>query len=155
MDAIDLRILSQLQKNSQISMARLAEEVGLSLSACHRRVKILEQNGKIRGYAARLDRKALGLEFQVFLEVKLISQRREDILQFEDHIRQMPEILECYLISGDFDYLMRVASKNTESYETLYRDKLGSLPGVSQIRTLFSLSTVKFFEGFHLEGLET
>lgn len=150
MDAIDVRILSVLQRDGQISMARLSEQVGLSLSACHRRVKILETEGKIANYAARLNRKAVGLEIQVFMEIKLLSQRQDDIQAFEAAIRNMPEVLECHLISGEFDYLMRVAARDTSAYEELYRNRLSQIPSVQQMKTLLSLSTVKDFRGFYL-----
>ena len=149
MDKLDIRILSTLQKDGQISMARLSEQVGLSLSACHRRVKILEES-KISHYAARLNRKAIGLEIQVFIEVKLISQRRQDIEAYEKAIAGMPEVLECHLISGEFDYLLRVAARNTEDYERLYRDRLTLIPSIAQMKTLLCLSTVKDFSGFYL-----
>jgi len=149
-DRLDIRILSILQKDGHISMARLSEQVGLSLSACHRRVKMLEVDGKISHYAARLNRKQVGLEIQVFIEAKLVSQRRENIQAFEAAIGEMPEILECHLISGEFDYLIRVAARNTEDYEQLYRDRLTLIPSVAQMKTLLCLSTVKEFRGFHL-----
>lgn len=150
MDRIDTRILSILQRDGQISMARLSEQVGLSLSACHRRVKLLETDGTISHYAARVDRKRVGLEIQVFIEAKLISQRRDDIEAFEAAIEEMPEVLECHLISGEFDYLIRVAARSTESYEKLYRSRLTLIPSVAQMKTLLCLSTVKEFRGFHL-----
>ena len=150
MDKLDHRILSILQKDGQISMSSLSEQVGLSLSACHRRVKLLEANGIITGYTARLSRKALGFEVQVFMEVKLVSQRREDTAAFEEAISAMPEILECHMISGEFDYLVRVAARSPTDYERLYRERLSSIPSVSQMKTLLSLSTIKEFRGFHL-----
>lgn len=150
MDRIDIRILSILQSDGQISMSRLSDQVGLSLSACHRRVKLLEKEGKISHYAARLNRKSVGLEIQVFIEAKLNSQRRDDIEAFEAAILAMPEVLECHLISGEFDYLIRVAARDTEDYETLYRERLTLIPSVSQMKTLLCLSTVKEFRGFHL-----
>lgn len=151
MDRINSQILSILQADSQISMARLSEKVGLSLSACHRRVKNLEADGLIEGYGARLNPQALGLEVQVFIEVRLTSQRQEDIAGFEAAIARMPEVLECHLISGELDYLMRVAARNTADYAELYRNRLSQIPSVSQIKTLLSLSTVKEFRGFHLD----
>lgn len=151
MDKLDTRILSILQLDGSISMSRLSEKVGLSVSACHRRVKLLEASGLITNYAARLNRKAIGFEIQVFIEAKLVSQRREDIDAFEKAIQEMPEVLECHLISGEFDYLLRVAARNTEDYEKLYRDRLSSIPSFAQMKTLLSLSTVKEFRGFHLE----
>ena len=151
MDRMDTKILSVLQRDGQISMAKLSEQVGLSLSACHRRVKLLESSGMIANYAARLNRKAVGLEIQVFIEVKLTSQRKEHINAFEAAIAQMPEVLECHLISGEFDYLIRLAARNTEAYETLYRTRLSEIPSGSQMKTLLSLSTVKEFRGYHLD----
>ena len=150
MDRMDTKILSVLQRDGQISMARLSEQVGLSLSACHRRVKLLESSGMIANYAARLNRKAVGLEIQVFIEVKLTSQRKEHINAFEAAIAQMPEVLECHLISGEFDYLMRVAARDTGDYENLYRKRLMLIPSVAQMKTLLCLSAVKEFRGFHL-----
>ncbi|WP_298816251.1 Lrp/AsnC family transcriptional regulator [uncultured Roseibium sp.] len=151
MDAIDQKILTALQIDSRISMARLSEQVGLSLSACHRRVKLLEANGVISGYTVRLERSALNLEIQVFIEVKLTSARTDDITAFESAIAKMPEILECHLISGEFDYLIRLVAKNTAAYEKLYRNRLSQIPSVSQMKTLLSLSTVKEFRGLYLE----
>ncbi|QFT32980.1 Lrp/AsnC family transcriptional regulator [Roseibium porphyridii] len=151
MDAIDQKILTALQIDSRISMAKLSEQVGLSLSACHRRVKLLEANGVISGYTVRLERSALDLEIQVFIEVKLTSARTDDITAFESAIAKMPEILECHLISGEFDYLIRLVAKNTAAYEKLYRNRLSQIPSVSQMKTLLSLSTVKEFRGLYLE----
>ena len=152
MDTLDLKILEALQIDSRISMAKLSEQVGLSLSACHRRVKLLEANGIISGYTVRLDRRALNLEIQVFMEVKLTSQRKDDITAFERAISMMPEVLECHLISGEFDYLIRLITKNTAAYEDLYRNRLSQIPSVSHMKTLLSLSTVKEFKGLHLEA---
>jgi len=152
MDSLDLKILDALQNDSRISMAKLSEQVGLSLSACHRRVKILEANGIISGYTVRLDRNALNLEIQVFIEVKLTSQRKDDINAFERAIAFMPEVLECHLISGEFDYLIRLITKNTAAYEELYRNRLSQIPSVSKMKTLLSLSTVKEFKGLHLDS---
>lgn len=132
-------------------MAELSGRIGLSLSACHRRVKKLEAEGVIRHYAAQLDRRALGLEIQVFIEVKLVSQRQDDIEAFESAIAEMPEVLESHLISGEFDYLIRVAAHGTTDYEKLYRQRLSQIPSVSQMKTLLSLSTVKEFQGYHLD----
>ena len=149
-DATDRKILSILQEEGDISMAALSERIGLSLSACHRRVKLLESAGVISGYAARLDRRALGLEVQVFMEVKLTSQRREAMNEFEEAILDMPEILECHLISGEFDYLMRVAAASPSDYEALYRSRLSMIPSVAQMKTLLTLSAVKEFRGYHI-----
>ncbi|MCE8536302.1 Lrp/AsnC family transcriptional regulator [Ruegeria pomeroyi] len=150
MDSLDKKILSVLQQNGQISMSALSERIGLSLSACHRRVKLMEAEGIIRNYAAQIDRQTVGLEVQVFIEVKLNSQRREDLEAFEKAILSMPEILECHMITGEFDFLIRVCVHSPADYEALYRSSLSAIPAVSQMKTLLSLSTVKEFRGYHL-----
>ncbi|MDC0737979.1 Lrp/AsnC family transcriptional regulator [Cognatishimia sp. SS12] len=155
MDRIDSRILSILQKNSQISMGRLSEQVGLSLSACHRRVKMMESDGRISHYSAQLDRAKLGIEIQVFIEVKLVSHRREDLDAFEESVMKMDDVLECHLISGEFDFLIRVAATNPADFERLHRDRLADLPAVQQMKTLLSMRTVKEFTGYNLEALAT
>lgn len=149
MDRIDRRILSILQKQGNISMAELSENIGLSLSACHRRVKLLESGNVIRRYAAQLDRRSLGLEVQVFIEIKLTSQHKKETTAFEKAALGMPELLEIHWITGEFDYLMRVTAENTTEYQNLLRNKLSQLPSVSQMRTLLSLSSVKEFEGYY------
>ncbi|MFD1160628.1 Lrp/AsnC family transcriptional regulator [Roseovarius aestuarii] len=154
MDRLDRHILSILQEDGQIPMVRLSERVGLSLSACHRRVKIMEANGTISNYSAVVDRKAIGLELQVFIEVKLTSHYKEDQTLFEEKIKAMPDVLECHLISGEFDYLMRVAVSNPADYEDFYRNRLSQIPSISQVKTLLSLSTLKEFRGFNLELLK-
>jgi Lrp/AsnC family leucine-responsive transcriptional regulator len=150
MDDVDRRILSRLQREGQISMAKLSEAVGLSLSACHRRVKLLEERGIITGYAAQLDRRALGLGFEAFVEVTLVSQRQADIEAFEQAVKRRPEILECHLVSGDGDYLMRIATRDPESYEAIYRLVISQLPSVSRLKTSLSLGSVKPFTGYDL-----
>ena len=152
MDRLDYRILSILQKDGQISMNRLSEKVGLSLSACHRRVKMMESSGAILNYAAVIDRKSVGLELQVFIEVKLTSHYKQDQMAFEEKIKAMPDVLECHLISGEFDYLIRVAVRNPSDYEDFYRNRLSQIPSVAQVKTLLSLSTLKEFKGYNLEA---
>lgn len=153
MDYLDSQILSILQKDGHISMARLSEAVGLSLSACHRRVKILESEGVISHYAARVNRRAIGLDLQIFIEVKLTSHYKEDQSAFEEKILAMPDVLECHLISGEFDYLIRVAVSGPSDYEDFYRNRLSEIPAIAQVKTLLSLSTLKEFQGFNLEHL--
>jgi len=150
MDRTDRRILSILQGQGNMSMAELSENIGLSLSACHRRVKLLESNGIIGHYSAQLNRRALGLEVQVFIEIKLTSQRQQETTAFEQAALDMPEVLEIHWITGEFDYLMRIAAENTDDYQALLRNKLSQLPSVSQMRTLLSLSSVKEFDGYYL-----
>ena len=153
MDRIDVQILSILQKDSQISMSKLSDRVGLSLSACHRRVKILEADGKISHYSAQVDREAVGLHIQVFIEVKLKSHGREDFDAFEDAISRIDDVLECHVITGEFDYLIRVAAPNSSSYESVLMDRLAKIPAILHTKTMLSLRTAKDFRGYNLEGL--
>jgi DNA-binding Lrp family transcriptional regulator len=154
MDRLDVQILSILQKDSQISMAQLSDKVGLSLSACHRRVKILEADGKISHYAAQIDRQVVGLHIQVFIEIKLKSNRRADYDAFEAAIAQIDDVLECHVISGEFDYLIRVAAPDSGSYENIFMDRLANIPSVLHTKTMLSLRTAKEFRGYNLEGVE-
>ena len=110
MDRFDIALLEALQADSRRSMADLGERIGLSASACHRRIKALEEAGLIAGYAARLDPKALGLDLQAFVEISLTSQSRETMDRFETAVADFPEILECHLMAGQADYLLRVAA---------------------------------------------
>lgn len=150
-DRLDKKILSTLQVNGNISMSVLSDQIGLSLSACHRRVKLLESKGIIKGYSAQIDRRLLGYEVQVFVEIKLTSQNREDAAAFEQATENTPEILECHKITGEFDYLIRIAAKSPSDYEKIHRDRLSMIPAVSQMKTLLSLSTIKEYRGIHIE----
>ena len=153
MDKLDKAILTALQKDGNISMAKLSEKVGLSLSACHRRVKILEAEGYILQYTARLNRRVIGLDLQVFIEVRLTSHFKEDQAAFEEKVQTMPDVLECHRISGEFDYLMRVAVGGAADYEDFYYNRLSEIPAIAQVKTLLSLSTLKEFQGYNLERL--
>lgn len=155
MNRIDVQILSILQRDSQISMAKLSEQVGLSLSACHRRVKILEADGKISHYAAHVNREAVGLNIQVFIEVKLKSNSREDFDAFEEAIARIDDVLECHIITGEYDYLIRVAAPNAGSYESVFKDRVAQLPAILHTKTMFSLRTAKSFRGYNMADLES
>lgn len=148
MDRLDQKILVALQGDARTSMADLGEAVGLSTSACHRRVRLLEEGGLIEGYAARLNREALGLRMELFVTVSLTSQASSVLEAFETAVRRVPEIVECYLLAGRSDYLMRLAIADMAEYETLHRTRLTSLPGVSNMETTFNLRTVTPFRGY-------
>jgi DNA-binding Lrp family transcriptional regulator len=150
MDQIDSRILSSLQRDARTSMAELAQNVGLSTSACHRRVKLLEEAGLIAGYQAKLDREALGLHLELFVTVSLTSQASEALAAFEAAVQRVPEILECHLLAGRADYLMRLAVADMAQYEVLHRTRLTRLPGVANMETSFNLRTVTPFTGYTL-----
>jgi len=145
---MDKIILRELQKNAQQSIADLAGRAGLSASACHRRVKLLEERGVITGYAANLDREALGLANEFFVEVSLSAQTEEAFERFEKAVQREPEILECHLMSGQFDYLLRVVAVDASDYERLHRSRISRLPGVQRIQSALALRTIKSWAGY-------
>ncbi|RTL51895.1 MAG: Lrp/AsnC family transcriptional regulator [Bradyrhizobiaceae bacterium] len=144
LDTIDRKILAILQKDSRITMQDLAERVGLSVSPCHRRVKLLEENGVITRYSAMVDQKSLGLHVSVFISIKLERQKEEDLDRFAKAISGWSEVLECYLMTGNRDYLLRVVAADLASYETFLKTKLTRLNGIASIESSFALSQVKY-----------
>jgi Lrp/AsnC family transcriptional regulator, leucine-responsive regulatory protein len=143
MDAIDKKILRALSRQGRLTNAELAEEVGLSASPCWTRVKRLEQAGVIKGYAAVLDQSALGLPDTVFIEVMMERHDEEQLRRFEQGVRDIPEVLECHLVTGEYDYVIKAAVGGTTGYERLLRDRLYRLPGVRHTRTSFALRCLK------------
>jgi Lrp/AsnC family leucine-responsive transcriptional regulator len=148
LDKTDKIILSALQRQGNMPLSELAELAGLSASSCHRRVKLLEEHGVIAGYTATLDRKLLGLANEFFVEVSLIAQSEDMLEKFEKAVQRVPEILECHLMSGQFDYLLRVIAKDAEDYERIHRTRLARLPGVQRIQSMLALRTVKDWGGY-------
>ena len=141
LDTIDKRILSSLQKDGRLSYVQLAEKVGLSESACLRRVRLLEQNGIIDHYVMLIDQAAIGKPGNVFVRVTLEGQQQEKLLQFEKEIGQVKEVMECYLMSGDSDFLLRVIVRDTEDYMRIH-NRLTGIPGVLRVQSSFALKTV-------------
>lgn len=150
MDQIDSRILRALQRDSSRAVAELAGDLGLSASACHRRIKALEAAGVIRGYAAQLSRRKLGFNILVFVEITLRSQERSVLEGFEAAVRGSPDILECYLTSGQADYTLRVAARDMDDYDRIHRDCLAALPDVSAMHTTFALRPIKLWQGYQV-----
>lgn len=148
LDKIDKIILLELQKNAQQSINDLAAKAGLSASSCHRRVKLLEEAGVVIRYTAALDRTALGFANEFFVEVSLSAQTEEAFEKFEKAIQRVPEILECHLMSGQFDYLLRVVAIDAADYERIHRSRISRLPGVQRIQSSLALRTVKPWAGF-------
>ena len=142
LDKIDHAIIDTLQNDGRISNADLADKVGLSQSACLRRVKALEQEGVIEKYVAVVDQRAADLPDNVFVQITVEKQTKELLTEFERIVRECPQIMECYLMSGDADYMLRVVVSDASDYERLHMDVLTTLPGVSQIKSNFSLRTV-------------
>ena len=142
LDRIDRSILHELQLNGRLSNAALAEQVALSESACLRRVKHLEESGFIRGHVTLVDQSKAGYPDNVFVRITLHSQQRNDLSAFEHAVRKIPEVMECYLMSGDADYLLRVIVADARDYERLHSQHLTSLPGVARVHSSFALRTV-------------
>lgn len=142
-DAIDRRIIRELQADARLSNVQLAERVGLSPSPCLRRVKRLEQEGVIEGYRAVLSRERVGLGFSVFLAVKIEGHANERALNFEDTVCAMPEVLACHLVSGEADYLLEVVLADLEHYRQFLIERLLNLPIVREVRSNIVIQTRK------------
>jgi Lrp/AsnC family transcriptional regulator, leucine-responsive regulatory protein len=151
LDKSDKIILRMLQGASQQPLTDLAAKAGLSPSTCHRRIKAMEEQGLITGYTATLDRKQLGFANEFFVEVSLAAQSEETLEKFEKAVQRVPEIMECHLMSGQFDYLIRVVAKDAEDYERIHRTRLARLPGVQRIQSSLALRTVKAGSGLPIE----
>ena len=151
LDNIDRRILTALQNNARISNVELARMVGLSPAPCLRRVKTLEDCGVIQRYVSLLDQGAVGFPVSVFVNVTLERQVESALEQFEAAIGKRPEVLECYLMTGDADYLLRVVTSDLASYERFLVDHLTRIPGVSSIKSSFALKQVSYRTALPLE----
>ncbi len=144
LDAIDRQILENLQNDARMRNVELAEKVGLSPSPCLRRVGNLEETGVIRGYATLLDAEAVGLPVSVFVSVTLEKQIEKSLEKFEKEIRARPEVMECYLMTGDADYLLRVVTSDLSAYERFLIEHLTRIPGVASIKSSFALKQVAY-----------
>jgi len=142
LDDFDHKILVELERDGAMTAAVLAERVGLSPSACHRRVKALEAAGVIEGYAAILSEKAMGRSATVFVAVTLEDQRRETMAKFERAVAQCREVQDCHLMSGESDYLLRIVIRDDDRYERIHQDTLSRLPGVRRLVSNFTIRTV-------------
>jgi Lrp/AsnC family leucine-responsive transcriptional regulator len=143
-DPVDVRILSQLQADSKLTNVELATRVHLSPSPCLARVRSLEDRGVIDRYVALLDPHAVGLHVSVFIQISLEKQTKDALDVFEAAIKERPEVMECYLMSGDSDYLLRVVVENVQALERLIIDKLTPISVVANIRSSFALKQVKY-----------
>ncbi|MCB2095465.1 MAG: Lrp/AsnC family transcriptional regulator [Rhodobacteraceae bacterium] len=142
-DAIDRRLLAALQKRGRITNSELSEQVNLSPSACHRRVQRLEEEGFIDTFVALLNARKLGRPTTVFVEITLSGQADELLEAFERAVRRVPDILECHLMAGTADYLLKVVAQDTEDFARIHRQFLARLPGVAQMHSSFALRTVR------------
>lgn len=147
-DKIDQKILNALQSDCRQTIADIAGLVGLSPSACHRRIGILETRGVIERYAARLNGEALGYVMTFYVEISLESQSEAVLSAFERAALARPEVLECHLMTGSADYLMKVAAPDTDAYERVYRHVISALPHVSRIQSSLVMKTIKRWNGY-------
>lgn len=143
-DEADKRILRALQQDGRMTVQELAERVGLSASPCLRRLRRLERDGIISGYGVDIDQKSVGLPVSVFISIKLERQSALNLDVFGAAVGRWPEVMECYLMTGQFDFLLRIVCKDLETYEHFLREKLTQLAGVASIESSFSLGAVKF-----------
>tara|TARA_R110002073_G_scaffold5076_8_gene32074 strand:- start:8934 stop:9410 length:477 start_codon:yes stop_codon:yes gene_type:complete len=143
LDRTDLRILQELQSNARLSNTELAKRINLSPTPCSERVKILERQGFIESYQARLNPKLLKLELLVFVEITLQRTSPDVFAEFSQAVRQRPEVLECHLVSGNFDYLIKARVADMKAYRELLGETLLMLPGVSESRTYVVMEEVK------------
>ena len=143
LDKIDRRILSELRQDGRLTVTQLAEKVGLSSSPCWTRLKRLENAKIIEGYTANINPKAIGINELFFIEITLERHDDEILEQFSEALAYMPEVVEAHLVTGDYDYLLKVAVKNAEHYERFLRKNLYSMKGVRHTRSIFALRPLK------------
>ena len=143
LDKIDRRILSELRQDGRLTVTQLAEKVGLSSSPCWTRVKRLENLNIIEGYTAKINSKAIGINELFFIEITLERHDDEILEQFSEALAYMPEVVEAHLVTGDYDYLLKVAVKNAEHSERFLRKNLYSMKGVRHTRSIFALRPLK------------
>jgi len=141
LDSIDKSILDQLQRDGRLSNVQLAERVGLSESACLRRVKLLEESGIVDRYVLLVDQGAIGIPGTVFVNVTLDGQQKEKLNEFEEAVALIEEVMECYLMSGDADYLLRVICKDNDDFIKVH-SHITNLPGIYRVNSSFALRTV-------------
>jgi Lrp/AsnC family leucine-responsive transcriptional regulator len=153
LDAIDCRIVAELQADGRLSNVELADKVGLSPSPCLRRVKRLEQDGYIEGYRAALRRDRIGLGFSVFLGVKIDGHTNERALAFEKAVVEMPEVIACHLVSGESDYFLEIVVPDLPEYQRFLVGKLLNLPIVREVRSNIAIQTLKAGAPLPLEHL--
>jgi Lrp/AsnC family transcriptional regulator, leucine-responsive regulatory protein len=143
LDRYDRAILHILQQDARITNALLAEKVNLSESACLRRVRALEESGIIEKYCALLDQRKAGYPVNVFVTITLDRQRQSGLEAFENAVKKVPEIMECYLMTGEHDYLLRLVVKDLADFERLHSQHLTRLPNVSRVQSSFAVRTVQ------------
>ena len=150
LDQIDRRLLAELQDEGRVTNVELAHRVGLTAPPCLRRVRALEEEGVIKGYHAELDASKLGYAITVFALVSLKSQAEEALRQFEDHVRALPEVRECHMLNGEIDFILKIVSRDLQSFQEFLTANLTSAPNVASVKTSLTIRTAKQLPGVPL-----
>ncbi|MGB3795111.1 MAG: Lrp/AsnC family transcriptional regulator [Alteraurantiacibacter sp.] len=151
LDKIDRRLLAELQAEGRVTNVDLARRVGLTAPPCLRRVRSLEDDGVIRGYHADLDASKLGFAITVFAMVSLRSQAEEDLKAFEDHIAKLEEVRECHMLNGEIDFILKIVSKDLQSFQEFLTSRLTPAPNVASVKTSLTIRTAKHKPGVPLD----
>ncbi len=151
LDRIDRLLLAELQNEGRVTNVDLAKRVGLTAPPCLRRVRTLEEEGVIRGYHADLDPSKLGFAITVFAMVSLRSQAEEDLRAFENHIKALPEVRECHMLNGEIDFILKIVSKDLQSFQEFLTSKLTPAPNVASVKTSLTIRTAKQQPGVPLD----
>lgn len=151
LDNIDRRLLAELQAEGRVTNVDLARRVGLTAPPCLRRVRSLEEEGVIRGYHAELDASKLGFAITVFAMVSLRSQAEQDLKGFEEHIRTLPEVRECHMLNGEIDFILKIVSRDLQSFQEFLTSKLTPAPNVASVKTSLTIRTAKQLPGVPLD----
>ncbi|MDE8652118.1 Lrp/AsnC family transcriptional regulator [Novosphingobium album (ex Liu et al. 2023)] len=151
LDDIDRRLLAELQAEGRITNVELAQRVGLTAPPCLRRVRSLEEAGIIKGYHAELDASKLGFTITVFALVSLKSQAEEALRQFEEHMRTLPDVRECHMLNGEIDFILKIVSRDLQSFQEFLTSKLTPAPNVASVKTSLTIRTAKELPGVPLE----
>jgi DNA-binding Lrp family transcriptional regulator len=154
LDSIDLKLLRTVQEDARLSNVDLAERIGLSASPCLRRLRKLEDSGVIKGYMTLIDQNAVGLPVSVFVSVTLKEQSEQALEKFESRIQSLPQVMECYLMTGTADYLLRVVTADLASYECFLKEHLTRIPVIASIQSSFALKQVSFRTALPLPHME-
>jgi DNA-binding Lrp family transcriptional regulator len=151
LDEIDRRLLAELQDDGRMTNVELAHRVGLTAPPCLRRVRALEDAGVIRGYHAEIDPSQLGFAICVFALVSLRSQAEESLRQFEEHVRALPEVRECHMLNGEIDFILKIVSKDLQSFQEFLTSKLTPAPNVASVKTSLTIRTAKQLPGVPID----
>jgi DNA-binding Lrp family transcriptional regulator len=151
LDSIDRRLLAELQAEGRVTNVELAQRVGLTAPPCLRRVRALEEAGVIRGYHAEIDASKLGFAITVFAMVSLKSQAEDDLRAFENHMKELPEVRECHMLNGEIDFILKIVSRDLQSFQEFLTSKLTPAPNVASVKTSLTIRTAKQIPGVPLD----